>query len=134
MRLALAETKYLKDSISIISDLVTEARFKVTKDSLELVAMDPANVAMVIFKLLSSSFTEYKLDKDIETVTDQFDKSSEAYAVALCCREVVDAVRTVIIPIVTVLFRDVDSIKTPLAIFNDIYERMEDESESESEF
>jgi len=66
MRLALAETKYFKDSISIISDLVTEARFKVTKSSLELVAMDPANVAMVIFKLLSSSFTEYKLDKDID--------------------------------------------------------------------
>jgi len=61
MKLALAEPKYFKDSISIISDLVSEAKFKATKDGLELVAMDPANVAMVVFKLLSSSFTEYQI-------------------------------------------------------------------------
>ncbi len=66
MKLVLAETKYFKDSITILSDLVTEAKFKVTADGLELVAMDPANVAMVIFKLLSSSFTEYKIDKPEE--------------------------------------------------------------------
>lgn len=66
MKLTLAEPKYLKESISIISELVNEARFKVTKEGIELVAMDPANVAMVIFKLLSSSFTEYDLKKDVE--------------------------------------------------------------------
>ncbi|MCK5107301.1 MAG: hypothetical protein KAQ83_01105, partial [Nanoarchaeota archaeon] len=66
MRLSLAEPKYLKDSISIISELVNEGRFKITKDAIELVAMDPANVAMVIFRLLSSSFMEYKVDKPIE--------------------------------------------------------------------
>ncbi|MBI2129352.1 proliferating cell nuclear antigen (pcna) [Candidatus Woesearchaeota archaeon] len=59
MKLTLAEPKYLKESIAIISDLVNEARFKVTKDAIELIAMDPANVAMVIYKLLSSSFVEY---------------------------------------------------------------------------
>jgi len=61
MRLTLAEPKYLKDSISIISDLVTEANFKITKETIELVAMDPANVAMVVFKLFSSIFTEYDI-------------------------------------------------------------------------
>jgi len=66
MKLTLAEPIYLKDSISIISELVNEARFKVTKESIELVAMDPANVAMVIFKLLSSCFTEYNVKQDIE--------------------------------------------------------------------
>jgi proliferating cell nuclear antigen len=64
MKLTLANPKLFKDSISIISDLVSEARFKITKDSIDLAAMDPANVAMVIFKLLSSSFTEYNVDKD----------------------------------------------------------------------
>jgi len=64
MKLTLADTKYLKESISIIADLVTEVRFKVTKDSLELVAMDPANVAMVMFKLLSSGFAEYTVKED----------------------------------------------------------------------
>ena len=66
MKLTLAEPKYLKESIAIISELVTEGRFKINKDSIELIAMDPANVAMVIFKLLSSSFSEYEVDKDIE--------------------------------------------------------------------
>ena len=66
MRLTLAEPSYLKESIAIISDLVNEARFKITPNAIELVAMDPANVAMVVFKLLSSSFTEYDVKKDIE--------------------------------------------------------------------
>ena len=66
MRLTLAEPGYLKESISIISDLVNEATFKITPDAIELVAMDPANVAMVVFKLLSSCFTEYDVKKDTE--------------------------------------------------------------------
>jgi len=57
MKLVLAEPKYFKDSISIISDLVTEAKFKISSNGMELVAMDPANVAMVIFKMLGCCFT-----------------------------------------------------------------------------
>lgn len=66
MKLTLAEPKYLKDSISIISELVNEGTFKVTPTAMELVAMDPANVAMVIFKLFSSSFMEYDVKKETE--------------------------------------------------------------------
>ncbi len=68
MKLTLADPRYLKDSISIISELVNEGRFKVTKEGLELIAMDPANVAMVIYKLLSSNFTEYNIKKDMDLV------------------------------------------------------------------
>lgn len=66
MKLVLAEPRYFKDSISIISELVTEAKFKFSDVGLELIAMDPANVAMVIFKLLSSNFTAYELKKPEE--------------------------------------------------------------------
>ena len=66
VKLVLADATYLKDSISVISELVNEARFKLTKDGMEMVAMDPASVAMVIFKLFSSCFTEYDLDKEQE--------------------------------------------------------------------
>lgn len=66
MRLVLADPTLIKDSISVISELVNEARFKITRDGLEMIAMDPANVAMVIFKLLSSSFTEYEVEKEQE--------------------------------------------------------------------
>jgi proliferating cell nuclear antigen len=66
MKLTLAEPGYLKDSIAVISELVNEARFKINPNAVELIAMDPANVAMVVFKLLSSCFTEYDVKKDIE--------------------------------------------------------------------
>jgi proliferating cell nuclear antigen len=66
MKLTLAEPKYLKESISIISELVNEARLKVTPNAIELVAMDPANVAMVVFKLLSSAFIEYDVKAPLE--------------------------------------------------------------------
>ena len=59
MKLTVAEPGLLKDSISIISELVNEGQFEVTKEGLELIAMDPANVGMVIFKLLASAFVEY---------------------------------------------------------------------------
>ncbi len=63
MKLTIAEPKYLKESISIISELVNEARINVTPDAIEIIAMDPANVAMVIFKLLSSAFVDYDVKK-----------------------------------------------------------------------
>jgi proliferating cell nuclear antigen len=59
MKLTLADSKYFKESISIISDLVVEVNLKITPDWIEMIAMDPANVAMVIFKLMGSTFTEY---------------------------------------------------------------------------
>lgn len=66
MKLVLADPTHLKDSIAVISELVNEARFKIGKDAVELVAMDPANVAMVVFKLLSSGFTEYQVEQETE--------------------------------------------------------------------
>lgn len=62
MKLTLAEPRYFKDSITIISEIVTESTIEVTEDGLKLVAMDPANVAMVVFNLLASSFVTYELD------------------------------------------------------------------------
>ncbi|MBW2988098.1 proliferating cell nuclear antigen (pcna) [Candidatus Woesearchaeota archaeon] len=62
MKLTIAEPGLLKDCIAIISELVNEGQFEVNKEGIELIAMDPANVGMVIFKLLSSCFVEYKVD------------------------------------------------------------------------
>lgn len=65
MKLVMAEPRLLKESVSIISDLVNEVTFKVDSDKIELVAMDPANVAMVIFKIVSSAFVDYKVEKPV---------------------------------------------------------------------
>src|SRR3989344_5708074 len=66
MKLTLDENKYLKEPILVISELVNEATFKIDKDKIELIAMDPANVAMIIFKLLSTAFTEYDVKEPVE--------------------------------------------------------------------
>lgn len=66
MKLTLNDNKLLKDSMTVISDLVTEAQFKITKDGMQLVAMDPANVAMVIFKLHAATFSELDLEDETQ--------------------------------------------------------------------
>jgi proliferating cell nuclear antigen len=66
MKLVLAETKLIKEPITIISDLVTEAKFKIGKNGIEMIAMDPANVAMVIFRLFMPSFVEYNVKEETE--------------------------------------------------------------------
>lgn len=67
MKLTLAEPRYLKDPISVISELVNEVKLKIDKDKIEIIAMDPAYVAMIIFRLLSNVFVDYdvKTRKDI---------------------------------------------------------------------
>ena len=66
MKLTLAEPRLLKESMNIISDLVNEVTIKVDQDKISIVAIDPANVAMVDFKLLSSAFVEYSVPKPEE--------------------------------------------------------------------
>jgi len=63
MKLTLTEPKLLKDPIAIISELVNEVTIKLDPDKIDIIAMDPANVAMIIFKLLSSSFVEYTVEQ-----------------------------------------------------------------------
>mgnify|MGYP001612388828 FL=1 len=48
MRVVLNEPRFLKDSINVISDLVSDVQIKFDSDKMEIIAMDPANVAMVI--------------------------------------------------------------------------------------
>tara|TARA_Y100000310_G_scaffold222112_1_gene223768 strand:+ start:2019 stop:2765 length:747 start_codon:yes stop_codon:yes gene_type:complete len=62
MKLVLAEPRYLKDSVTILSELVNDVQMKINEDQIEIVAMDPANVAMIIFKMMSSAFVEYNIE------------------------------------------------------------------------
>jgi proliferating cell nuclear antigen len=63
MKLTLAEPKYLKDGLAIVSEIVTEATIKINSDLLELIAMDPANVAMVAFRMPASSFLKFEVSE-----------------------------------------------------------------------
>jgi proliferating cell nuclear antigen len=75
MLLKLDKPKLLSDAISIISEIVAEVRIKLLDDGLSIVAVDPANVAMVIFRLPKESFTQYQPGKEVWSVNlDDFKK------------------------------------------------------------
>jgi len=63
-RAILDEPSILVKSLSVISNLVLEGTFLIKNDSLNLVAMDRANVSMVIYKLLSSAFSSWEIDSE----------------------------------------------------------------------
>ncbi|MFH1249261.1 MAG: proliferating cell nuclear antigen (pcna) [archaeon] len=66
MLLKLDQPKLLSDAIGIIYQLVTEVRAKVTKNGFSIIAIDPANVALVTFKLPATAFSQFKVEEDEE--------------------------------------------------------------------
>jgi len=64
MLIKLDNPKILTDAISIISELVTEVKLKVNKEGLSIVAIDPANVALVAFNLPASAFSAFEADNE----------------------------------------------------------------------
>jgi len=66
MKLTLQNPKIFADIVSIISDIVTEVRIKVNKEGMSLTAIDPANVAMIYFKIPASLFTDFEIEKEEE--------------------------------------------------------------------
>lgn len=65
MVLKLDNPKLMSDAISVISEIVSEVRIKLLEDGMSIIAIDPANVAMVIFKLPKESFLEYDIKNEI---------------------------------------------------------------------
>jgi len=59
MILKLDDPKLMSDAIAVVSEIVNEVRIKLLEDGMSIVAVDPANVALVIFKLPKESFSQY---------------------------------------------------------------------------
>jgi proliferating cell nuclear antigen len=75
MLIKLNSPKKLVDCISIISELVTEVKLKFLEEGLSLVAVDPANVAMIIFKMPKEAFSHYEANNEILGINlDDFKK------------------------------------------------------------
>lgn len=64
MLLKLEDPRFFATLINIISELVTEVRLKVTSQGMRLVALDPANVAMVYFNIPAELFSQFELTKE----------------------------------------------------------------------
>lgn len=65
MIIKLENPKILSDVVSLISELVTEVRIRVDKYGLSIVAIDPANVALVSFKMPASMFSAFEADEEV---------------------------------------------------------------------
>lgn len=64
--LKLNEPKILNGSIGVISDFITEASFSIQKEGIKLIAMDPANISMVVLNILPSTFIEFRVDEPVD--------------------------------------------------------------------
>lgn len=65
MLVKLDNPQVLSRVIETISELVMEVRIKVSELGMSIVAIDPANVAMVEFKLPKSNFSQFEAGKEI---------------------------------------------------------------------
>ena len=64
MKLKLDNPKIFSEIIGIISEMVLEVRIKVNNEGLSITAIDPANVAMILFKLPADAFSELEVEKE----------------------------------------------------------------------
>ena len=71
MKVVLQDVEIFKNAIDTISSFITEGTFKFEKDGINLMAMDPSSVAMLILKLLPSMFLEYNVNSESITIPIQ---------------------------------------------------------------
>lgn len=64
MLLRLENPKIFSEIVSIISELVLEVRIKVNSEGMRIIAIDPANVAMVSFKLPNTAFSVFEIENE----------------------------------------------------------------------
>ncbi len=62
MLIKLDNPKLFSEIVGIISELVLEVRLKVNEEGLSITAIDPANVAMISFKLPNTAFSEWQVE------------------------------------------------------------------------
>ena len=65
MLVKLENPKIFSDVVGIISELVTEVKIKVDAQGLSIVAIDPANVALVAFNIPSTAFSQFEAKEEV---------------------------------------------------------------------
>ena len=62
MIVKLDNPKLLSDAVGVISELVQEVKIRLLEEGMSIIAVDPANVAMILFKLPSTAFSELEVE------------------------------------------------------------------------
>lgn len=67
----LEDSHELKDAITTVASIVKDkCKFKIDNTGIHMNAMDPANIAMVIFDMFTPGFKEFNLKEDISITLD----------------------------------------------------------------
>ncbi len=75
MKVKLENSAILSKAVELISELVTEVKIKIDDFGLSITAIDPANVAMVSFKIPKSAFSHFEVGREILGINlDSFKK------------------------------------------------------------
>ncbi len=64
------DSKYWKNCIDAIANIVDEGLFNITKEGISLKAIDPSGISMVSFSIPNKAFSKYELDKPISIGLD----------------------------------------------------------------
>lgn len=64
MSIKLEKPALLSKAVNLISEIVTEVKFKLDDSGMQVIAIDPANVAMVRFFLSKNAFSQFEIDKE----------------------------------------------------------------------
>jgi len=59
-------TELLKNSFKVISNIVTETKINISENCLSIIAMDPANVCLIEYKLFSGNCQNWDINENIE--------------------------------------------------------------------
>ena len=73
----LDDARVLNGCVGVISDFITEANFQISREGIDLIAMDPANISMVVLKLLPSAFATYEVTEP-QSITVNLDNFKQA--------------------------------------------------------
>jgi len=65
MLVKLEDPSLLSKTIEVISELVSEVRIKINEFGMSITAIDPANVAMVKFRLPKSAFSQFETGDEV---------------------------------------------------------------------
>jgi proliferating cell nuclear antigen len=65
MLVKLDDPSLLSKAIDVLSDLVSEVRIKVNEFGMSITAIDPANVAMVKFRLPKTAFSQFETGEEV---------------------------------------------------------------------
>jgi len=65
-KMVLGQPELLTDNIKTISHITTEIKIYADSNGLHIIAMDPANVSLIIYDLFSCSAQEYRIKEDFD--------------------------------------------------------------------